>query len=233
MKKKTLVVLLFVAISIVPVSVLANKLEVGKVYRLDVTVENIKESDGKGSYVAARPSKFTVLDNFDDNSYLVRFIATYDIGMDDQKVVSTVKVDKAYLLPRKYKNADITKMTSLSISGPVSGPLIVPFKYMLDEKDLTGGATIGYYAGYSISMPIGNGNRIPITPFLSGGLSVVSDNTGDDNDNKSAFTWAAGVLIQNWANVNIGILYGEDRTGDDSWAYEGDGWISFMVGWDI
>ncbi len=230
MKCICLILLLFVFVA---GSALANDLEEGKIYRFEITVDYLTKPDGSGQYLAARPSKFIVLDASDANNYLIRFVKTYNIGSRENRIVTTVRVDEAYLLPKNHSNTPASSIAILSLSGPVSGPLIVPFKYRLDSKNLTGEATLGYYAGYSVSIPIGNGNRLPITPFLSGGLSIVSDTEDGDNDNKSAFTWSVGLLIQNWANVNIGLLYGEDRTGDQSWEYEGEGWISFMVGWSF
>ena len=32
---------------------------------------------------------------------------------------------------------------------------------------------------------------------------------------------------------NIGLVYGQDRTGDKTWLHEGEDWLSFMIGWDI
>ena len=122
----------------------------------------------------------------------------------------------------------------MSLTGPVSGPLIVPFKYRTDDHSLSGEATIGYYAGYrtEIKMPWANA-RIPISPFIAGGLSQINVSTNGDTDNKSGVTIAAGILIQNWADVNVGFVFGQDRIGDSSWEHEGDDWVSFMIGWNI
>ena len=79
------------------------------------------------------------------------------------------------------------------------------------------------------------GTQVGITPMLSAGLTQVSvvDDEGDDTENKSGFTWAVGLLMQNWDGMNIGIVYGEDRIGDSDWEHEGDGWWSISVGWEI
>ena len=112
--------------------------------------------------------------------------------------------------------------------------MIVPFKYRLDDDTITGEAALGYYAGYRCEMRILFTDHIlNCSPFIAGGLSQVSVEENGEIENKSGFTWAAGLLINNWANLNIGIVYGEDRIGDENWEHEGEAWISFMVGWDI
>lgn len=218
----------------------AGDLQSGQTYALHITVMDLKKPDGSGSFTAARPSKFVVLDDSDPDNYLVRFVTVYSLTTStlraaegETSVSSTVRKDEAYYLPKKYNGAETSLLTTSAYSGPVSGPLVVPFKFRFGDDSIAGEAAIGYYAGYSWSMPVGFGNRIPFTPFLAGGLSQVSVDTASGSEDKSAFTWAAGLLIQNWSKVNVGLVYGQDRTGDKGWEHEGDGWLSFMVGWVI
>ena len=99
---------------------------------------------------------------------------------------------------------------------------------------MAGDATIGYYAGYSVEprLPFTE-TRIPISPFIAGGLSQVSVTKEEETSNQTGVTLAVGVLIQNWDGINIGIVYGQDRIGDKDWEHEGEGWVSFMVGWEL
>lgn len=94
---------------------------------------------------------------------------------------------------------------------------------------------MGYYAGYSFDIPIWKTNdSIPLTPFISAEITQVSvPNAEGDSDYKSGITWAAGLLIKNWEGITIGLTYGEDRIGDKDYKYEGKGWISFMIGWEV
>lgn len=213
-------------------NVYAMEMEEGKTYRLDKSVLNLTRTrDQQTGFIAAQRSKFIVVDNaIDPNAYVVRFITIYD----NDNTKSTVTIDDEYKLARVIGDTDILKSVQPSLSGPVSGPLIVPFKYRLDDKSLSGEAAIGYYAGYRTEPNIpGTKIRIPVSPFIAGGLSQINTSTNGDTDNRTAVTIAAGILIQNWANVNIGFVVGQDRIGDDSWQYEGENWVSFMIGWDL
>ena len=207
---------------------LGASLEDGKVYRLLKSVTNIESVSGSKADVF-RDSKFLVIDSSPKDHYVVRFIKIYK-SYDDK--LSTVTLDNEYKLKKEIDGVSVEKSTTISRGGMVSGPLIVPFKYRIDKDTLSGEAAIGYYAGYSVEPSIG-GTRIPITPFLAGGLSQVGVNNGEETENKTGVTVATGILIQNWAGVNIGLVYGQDRIGDKTWEHEGEGWVSLMVGWEI
>ena len=69
--------------------------------------------------------------------------------------------------------------------------------------------------------------------FIAGGLTQISVTEDEETSNQTGVSLAAGILIQNWAGVNIGLVYGEDRIGNQDWEHEGEGWLSFMVGWEI
>jgi hypothetical protein len=207
-------------------------LEEKKVYRLHKTVHDIPLArDASKKFIAVKESKFEVVDATNTSHYVVRFVTLYDIG----KVKSTVRKDDEYLLSKTISSVPIEKSISLSRGGAVSGPLIVPFKYRLNDDSLTGEATLGYYAGYSVEPRLfWSDKRIPITPFIAGGVTQISVNEGEDEtSNQTGVSLAAGILIQNWAGVNIGLVYGQDRIGNNEWEHEGDGWLSFMVGWEL
>lgn len=228
---KTLLSVILLSIFISP-NAFSQDLEEKKVYRLDKSVHNLKRTrDGQGDFIAFQNSKFIVVDaQTDPDAYIVRFIKIYPYG----DMLSTVTEGEEYKLDKIIGGTAIVKSVELSLTGPVSGPLIVPFKYRTDDDSLSGEATIGYYAGFrtEFRMPL-TSTRIPVSPFIAGGLSQINISTNGEADNKSAVTIAVGFLVQNWADVNIGFVYGQDRIGDSSWEHEGDGWISFMIGWDI
>lgn len=210
----------------------AVELEEKKVYRLDKSIHNLARTrDDQEGFVVASGSKFIVVDSqaYPD-AYIIRFVVIYN----DDNVTSTVKDDEEYKLYKIIGGTSIANSAKLSLTGPVSGPLIVPFKYRTDDKSLSGEAAIGYYAGYrtETTIPFTN-TRIPVSPFIAGGLTQINVSTTGDADNKSGVTLAVGILINNWADVNLGFVYGQDRIGDSTWKHEGDGWISFMIGWDI
>jgi hypothetical protein len=209
----------------------AEELQETKAYRLNKTLYDLERTrDKTAGHIAVKNSKFVVVDSGDSSTYVVRFITLYNMG----PTKSTVTLDEEYIMPKKLGNVDISKSVSPSVGGPVSGPLIVPFKFRLDDDSITGEAVLGYYAGYSLEPKIPwTDVRVPISPFIAGGLSQVSVSENGETDNKTGFTWAAGILVQNWANVNIGIVYGEDHTGDKDWEHEGEGWFSFMIGWEL
>jgi hypothetical protein len=138
-------------------------------------------------------------------------------------------------LPEKV--GDVVRISEIareSLTGLSAGPLIVPFKFRLDDESLTGDAELGVYAGITFEPGCTKSNWcFRVTPLISAGLSQVSVADENDTENKTAVTIAVGFLITNWADLNIGLIYGQDRIGDSSWEHEGDGWISFMVGWQL
>lgn len=221
-----------ILISVFPLISLAEELEETKIYRLNKTIRNLESTqDNETRFIAVKNSKFVVVDVSDTNDYyVVRFLSIYKFG----KTKSTVSLDEEYKLPKQLGNVDVSKSVRSSVAGPVSGPLVVPFKFRLDDDSITGEAVLGYYAGYKFEPRIPFSDvTIPISPFIAGGISQVSVTKNGVSDNKSGFTWATGILIHNWANVNIGIVYGQDRTGDKDWEHEAEGWFSFMIGWEL
>lgn len=220
----------------------AADLEIGHKYRLGITLDNIKGADTKPDdkskvYVAPKNSKFTVLSTSESPShYIVQFTRIY--SDEEQKDVKWVVSDKLYLLPKKVADSlDITSVVTESLTGLTAGPLMVPFKYRLDDKSLTGDAEVGVYAGVTFEpgcTKFAGGWCFRITPLLSAGLSQVSVSDGKGaEENKTAVTISAGFLVTGWADLNIGFVYGQDRTGDTAWEHEGEGWLSFMVGWQL
>ena len=221
-----------ILISVFPLISLSEELEETKIYRLNKTIRNLKRTrDNKTGFIAVKNSKFVVVDVSDTNDYyVVRFLSRKKF----YKTKSTVSLDEEYKLPKQLDGVDVSKSVRSSVAGPVSGPLVVPFKFRLDDESITGEAVLGYYAGYKTEPQIPLTNiTIPISPFIAGGISQVSVTKNGASENKSGFTWATGLLIQNWANVNIGIVYGQDRTGDKDWDHEAEGWFSFMIGWEL
>lgn len=197
-------------------------------------------------------SKFVILDNDEKDKYAIKFLNIYKYveiapeaeWTDDSNSTSSlsevIKGQVYYLSKSEVNGVPIESKVLQSYGGLVSGPLIVPFKYRLDDKSLGGDATVGYYAGWGFETNFFDlsDKYVTFTPFLSAGLTQVSvikksDDGTSESDSKSGFSWATGLLIQNWDNVNIGIVYGEDRIGDQDWEHEGEGWISISVGWEL
>ena len=213
-------------------------LEVGKIYRLNKTLRDVASASTptENDYVAAKDSKFKVV-YISDDSYVVRFVTIYEDGGEEEgKDKKSVEYDEEYLVKKSMHAAKVPldRSVTLSKGGPVSGPLIVPFKYRLDDDSLTGEATIGYYAGYNMEPRIWFTDwRVPVSPFIAAGLSQVSVSNNGDETNQTGVTLAVGILVQDWAGVNIGLVYGQDRIGDKSWEHEGEDWVSFMVGWQL
>ena len=222
-----------ILICIYPSISFGDELEEKKIYRLSKTVYNLERTrDNEEGFKAVKNARFIVVDAANSNDYyVVRFLRSFDPKVNKG---STFSPDEEYKLPTKIGNVDVSKSVELSIAGPVSGPLIVPFKIRLDDGSVTGEATLGYYAGYRFESRLFYTNFIiPISPFIACGISQVTVEENGVIDNMSSFTWAVGLLIQNWADVNIGIVYGQDRTGETDWVHEGESWFSFMVGWDL
>lgn len=225
-----LIQILFVA------NVSAEELIKDKIYRARTALE--VSSDGTTYNLKVMPSsKFVVLDNSDSGKYAIKFMSIYPTDKNTQTAVTK---DGIYFLNKTPdKGVAVESKVLQSLGGIVSGPLIVPFKYRLDDKSIAGDAAVGYYAGWGFETNFFgiSDTYVTFTPFLSAGISQVAvgknGESGADTENKSGFTWSTGILIKNWGNINIGFVYGEDRTGDTKWEHEGDGWVSISVGWEL
>lgn len=156
--------------------------------------------------------------------------------------LSDVVREEPYYLCRKLSDGSaIESRLAQAHGGVVSGPLIVPFKYRLDDKSMDGSATVGYYAGYGFEIGRDVFNTlepIVLSPFISAGVTQITveeiDAQGErKSESKSGFSLAVGILLNNWDGLNIGLVVGQDRIGDDEYTHEGETWVSFSVGWDI
>lgn len=228
----------------------ADELAKNSKYRIRTAVKVSLDGEKYNLNVGSQ-SKFIVV-NSDTDKYAIRFLNIYPYNeiVDATKrepsnykteKISDVLVDNIYFLERSASNGvPIESRVEQSFGGLVSGPLIIPFKYRLDDKSIGGDATIGYYAGAGFDSNFRgiSDTYIIFTPFISAGLTQVAVITKANDgsiktDNKSGVTLAAGLLIKNWDSVNIGLVYGQDRIGDKTWAHEGEGWLSISVGWAL
>jgi len=215
----------------------ASELEKNKTYKLKTGVFEIRKANVIGigplpNYSALKNSRFIVI-GIDDNYYTVHFEIVYTGTMSG---VQWVTRDQPYLIPKKILNKSLqfSEVTDNSLVGLSSGPLFIPFKYRLDDKSLAGDSTIGMYAGVTYDLFCDSSAYcFQFTPIVSAGVSQVSVLDGTDVDEKTGATLAVGFLVQNWKDVNIGLVYGQDRVGDSGWVHEGKGWVSFMIGWKL
>lgn len=215
---------------------LADNLDKGSTYRLGITLNDLEEvGEPNKKYTAGKNSKFYVLSVDESGNYIIRFDLIHT--PNDVRSADRVHHDKSYLLKSPVYNAiPIEAISFKSNTGLSSGPLVVPFKYRLDDKSISGDATVGFYAGVTFEPNCVFDNWcFRITPLISAGISQVSvaEVGGSDTENKTSATWATGLLITDWSNMNIGLIYGQDRIGDKSWKHEGEGWFSFMIGWQL
>lgn len=206
----------------------------GNIYKLST---NIIVTDDDGiKHQAWRKERFQVL-QVADGFALIRFLKVYKFTGYKSNSEKHVDTHSTYKLPFEV-TVDSVELLTLNISepsniGPVSGPLIVPFKWRLDDDTLTGDATVGLYAGYRFEPQLFSSNvTLPITPFISAGLAQISVNNSETNDSdvKTGVTVALGMLWE-WDEVTVGVVYGQDRIGDSEWEHEGEGWLSISVGW--
>lgn len=229
-------ILVSIALLMASGSAFADGIEVGKIYRLAVTVSELSPVGEPGStHVAVKNNKFRVMQKLKDG-FVVQFEKIYKLESEKTtECPSCVKWDKLYKLKSDLGNSvELESVSSESLTGLSAGPLVVPFKYRLDDKSLTGDAKVGLYAGITFEPGCTRSNWcFRFTPLLSAGLSQVSVTDGTSEENQTAVTVAAGFLITNWSSLNIGFVYGQDRIGDSNWDHEGEGWMSFMVGWQL
>lgn len=232
----------------------ANKLEIGKTYRTDIILDvyEINNTTNKKDKVG-RFSKFKIIDE-NGSLYFVSFFNVYEYDiLNKEKRKSAKQTDKKHyttqettIVPntlytlKKFNNKTKTDINNInynnsfypsSANGFVSGPLIVPFKYRLDDKSLEiGDITLGTYIGWRWGTPW----YIDFTPILSAGITIVNDGSTEENPNKgeeNGFSLAGGLLIDNIGDTAIGLIYGRDWIGDKDWEHEGKGWLSLSFNW--
>jgi hypothetical protein len=226
--------ILLALVLLLSVASMAEEIAVGNIYRLGITVHELRAlDDDTTGYSARMNSKFIVLRKLENGDYIIQFNKIYKSKKIEN--VNWVLSDEAYILPAKIKNViDASDVSRISLTGLSAGPLVVPFKYRFNNDSITGDAVIGLYAGITFEPGCITDNWcFRITPLISAGIAQVSVNTDTNNENKSSATWAAGFLITDWADMNLGLIYGEDRIGDKDWEHEGEGWLSFMIGWKL
>ncbi len=200
---------------------------------IEEAIEEAIEDKGKGKEVAAiavaeavKIAVAAAVAEDEREREILKEARTYNAGL--------VNTEFEYILHKTYGGVKLDKSTSVSWEGAVSGPLVVPFKYRGNDGSLSGESSIGMYAGYGLEPEIWNSFRLPLTPFIAGGLTQISTtNDNDEATNNTGLTVAVGLLIQNWGGLNIGLVYGQDRIGKKDWKHEGRGWTSFMVGWEL
>lgn len=226
------------------------ELEISKSYRALTEIEVKSSLTSTTPIFVGAESKFMVLELVNDDNYAIVFERIYyartQTGTQNNSTTSTqppsAEFGRTYILPKKSsQNVTVANTVVQSLSGFTSGPLVVPFKYRLNDDSISGESTLGYYAGWNIedlTFGVFGNRRLTLTPFLSAGLTQVSvssigDNGEVNSDTKTGVTWAGGLLLKNWDNLNIGLVYGQDRIGDGTWEHEGEGWISLSVGWEF
>ena len=214
----------------------ASDLEVGKIYRLSVTLDLKSAIDSdKLDYKALKNSKYEILQEPENaNYYIIRFNKIYESSDERYKDTIWVLGDGVYILPKNVGKISVATISTESVTGLTSGPLVVPFKYRLNNKSITGDATLGAYAGITFEPGCTKSNWcFKFTPLISAGLSQITVDNNGTQEQKTGATLAIGFLITNWSNINIGLLYGQDRIGDATWVHEGETWVSFMIGWEL
>ena len=228
-------------------SVLAENLTKGEVYRTSIDLQVSKSINDTDNIDVGAQSKFIVIDDQHEKVYAIKFTKIYEYSRPKPNptssnytdyFVSRIVKNKIYYISKKIGDENeilLADTVDKSFSGITSGPLIVPYKYRLNDKSFSGEAMIGYYVGIGCDVPY---TKTAVTPFFSAGISQIGVNSMSDDgsiqtDNRTGFTWATGFLVQNWDSVNIGLVYGQDRIGDSSWEHEGKGWFSISVGWKL
>lgn len=221
-----------------PALTAAVELKTGGTYRLGITMTKLKSiGDLTTEYTALKNSKYFIVSKSTSGEYIVRFDNIFTSDAPRYTNENYVLYDKLYILKDiTNPTVPISSISKPSNTGLSSGPLLVPFKYRLNDNSLSGDATVGFYAGITFELGCFTENWcFRITPLLSAGISqvAVAKTDGSGTESQSSATWAAGFLITDWANMNIGLIYGQDRIGDKSWEFEGKGWLSFMIGWQL
>jgi len=236
--KISILFLLICVSTIVSTAAFSEELVVDKKYR--TKVDFIVKDTADNEVPVGAKSKFKVMNLLENDTYAIKFTNLYQfIDTDLNLANSPVSVNHTYFVSKKDgRGIPLDSIVEPSLAGMVSGPLVVPFKYRLNDKSTSGEATLGYYAGYCFDIPLGwTDEYVCLSPFVAAGITQVSVSSMENgelkSDSKSGISWATGFLIQNWDSVNIGVVYGQDRIGDSTWQHEGEGWISISIGWEI
>jgi hypothetical protein len=186
-------------------------------------------ADGSGAKVCLPGAASLVVIGMSGSDYKVELASGGDrdacktpLG-DDSKVLANV----AYVVAKDdFENNGFTRR------GATYGALVVPFKYQLrGDKQFTGGASLGGYAGYRFEslQKIG----LTATPIIFMGASSVTvpGNTPDDSKNLMGFSYGLGLVGTFQNSFQSGLVLGWDRVGkNDGYKYNGKPWIALQIG---
>lgn len=134
----------------------------------------------------------------------------------------------SYTLPSDtYKNA------GFATRGATYGALVVPFKYQLRvDKQFTGSASIGGYAGYRFEWLHNLGFTATPIAFMGASSVPVKGDTADSTKNLMGFTYGLGLVGTFQNSFQSGVVLGWDRVGkNDGYKYNGKPWIALQIGY--
>lgn len=188
---------------------------------------SIKDYDENSDEYTVIFSKQKMKSDDDENSISQVFNSELDRVRAENQEISIEKI-KPYV---KYKikkenfvyGPDFDKSTSL-----IHGTLAVPFKYRGSSEQISSDGTIGYYAGWSKHYL-----RFSFAPIISGGVSNINVSTDEGENNQFGITASTGLLFTFRDNFQFGLISGTDYVSGSEWEYDGDLWISFMVGYQF
>lgn len=118
-------------------------------------------------------------------------------------------------------------------TGVTYGALVIPFKWQTSgNKDFTGSASVGGYAGYRFEFLRALG--ITATPIAFAGASNISvpGATGANPQNVMGFSYGLGMIATFKGAFQLGGVIGWDRVGaNTTYQYNNKPWIALEIGY--
>lgn len=197
-------------------------------YKMAWELKGFIEEDDKAAtpqeYTAGKSAKFSIIGQSDEDLLVVFFTDKKSVQVS---VPDSVVAGKVYSISR-------TEMPAYRYryhNGITYGALVVPFKMRLNDKTLSGQASIGPFWGWRW----GNVGDGAVTLFATTGLTTISisDVNSSETENRLGLTAGVGLVATTAEGFQIGLIYGIDHLGDKDepgWRYEDRPWVSFSIG---
>ena len=118
----------------------------------------------------------------------------------------------------------ISSLPPIQHYGFVGGVLTIPFKFHLSDRSMTGGSTLGGYAGWKTSWM-----GLTTVPVVSAGMAMPTGDYGPGLTVASGFIGSIGQTP-----LHFGVLVGFDWFNvKSSYPYNGKPWLAVEIGYNF
>lgn len=134
---------------------------------------------------------------------------------------------------------DTQAMLNYGYDGWTWGALVVPYKWQLHDKSISGSASLGPYLGFQFGLSDGDFgvNVIPLVSFGITNITVQNQANSSATSSVMGFTIAVGAgfsMTKSQTSLQGGLVCGQDRAGSSTptpYKYEGKWWCALELGY--